>query len=569
MPDIYPTGKLQLYSGIYLDPSYEHTLSYESESAMEAFWSNKGTGSLMTHDLTGRQYQRVTSGVCEVQLPINQVYLVNYMRFQNTDFSNKWFYAFVTKVEYVNNNNSRLYYELDVLTTYYYNWSFRSCFVERMHSTTDNIGDNIVEEPVKFGEPAAFARQEQYYNQFYAVITVSDFITISGVRKAIVASYGYTDANHDFHTISINGCTCNIYDLTTEVGLSDFQVALNVIAESQTEIVNIFLFPKSFFSMTGVSPTTGRQNVEATASTVSVARPTTLNGYTPRNKKLFTYPYCYLCVDNGKITNNYRYEYFNHVTGWADFSFVIKGVPLPTPNVFIAPLNYKNKMAGSYEPWGYVLDEKLDFPPLPQVAYPIDSYAAWLAQTESSRQNKIMTGAAAGVGTGLAAGAKLGGAIGAAGGPIGSVAGGAIGAALGGVLGAVGAKIANDMAITEAADMKNKASGAASDCTALVDSHWGVIFKKMTINAADAAIIDSFFDMFGYAQNKIMLPNVRSRDHWNYIKTNGCSVSWTAGIPADHIVKIKAIHDAGITYWKNHSEIGNYALTNGITPVTP
>ena len=563
MPDIYPTGKLQLYKGILLDNTYQHCLWFTSTTAKETFWS---TTTHLKHSLTARQYQRVTSGVCEVELAINQLYDVNYMRFQNTDFSNNWFYAFVKNVEYVNDANSRIYYEIDVMQTYQGWYGFKACFVERMHSTTDAVGDNIVEEPVKFGEPAAFARQEHYYNQFYAVITVSDFITISGVRKAIVASYGYTDTNHAFHTISINGCTCNIYDLTTEVGLSDFQRALNEIAESQTEIVNIFLFPKNFFAMSGVSPDTGRQTVEMTATTVSVTRPTTLNGYTPRNKKLLTYPYCYLCVDNGKITNNYRYEYFNHVSGWTDFSFVIKGIPLPTPNVFIAPLNYKNKLAGSYEPWGYVLDEKLDFPPLPQVAYPIDSYAAWLAQTESSRQNKIITGAAAGVGTGIAAGAKLGGAIGAAGGPIGAVGGGVIGAALGGVLGAVGAKVANDVAVTEAADMKNKASGAASDCTALVDSHWGVIFKKMTINAQDAAIIDSFFDMFGYAQNKIMVPTIGLRPHWTYLKTNGFSINLQLfGMPTEYITKIKAIYDAGVTFWNNHDEIGNYALDNRLT----
>ena len=156
MPDIYPTGKLQLYSKVYLDPTYEHTLSYEGLAAKEAFWGNTGTGSLMVHSLTGRQYQRVNSGVCEVQLPINQVYTVNYMRFQNTDFSNKWFYAFVTKVEYVNDNNSRLYYELDVLTTFYEDWTFRNCFVERMHSTTDVAGDNIVPENFSLGTLSLF-----------------------------------------------------------------------------------------------------------------------------------------------------------------------------------------------------------------------------------------------------------------------------------------------------------------------------------------------------------------------------------------------------------------------------
>ncbi|MBR2551227.1 MAG: hypothetical protein IKE92_14715 [Clostridiales bacterium] len=562
MPDIYPTGKLQLYSGIRLDPTYTHTLSYESPTAKENFWGNTGTGTLMKHNLTARQYQRVNSGVCEVALSIDKVYDINYMRFQNTDFSNRWFYAFVTRVEYVNNSNSRLYYELDVLTTFYHDWTFYQCFVERMHAATDTAGDNLVEEPIKFGEPQAFNRIATFFNQFKVCIAAADYATINNVRQAYISQYGNT-VSGVFTPVSVNGCYLNTFDLTNDTDVTNFQKALSSMSEDELAMINIFLFPKALFS-DGDIDVKGRQAISFVPYNVWATRPTTINGYTPKNKKLFTYPYCYLCVDNGNVTNNYRYEFFNHVSGYSDYMFVIKGVPLPTPNVFIAPVNYKNVLiTGAGEK--YVYEERLDFPKLPQVAFPIDSYAAWLAQTESSRQNKVFTGAAAGVGTGLAAGAKLGGAIGTAGGPIGTGVGAAIGAVLGGVLGAVGAKVANDMAITEAADMKNKASGSASESSGLADSHWGILMKQMTITADDAKTIDSFFDMFGYAQNRIMQPNIRSRDHWNYIKTNGCNMWVTGGIPADYTVKIKAIHDAGVTYWKNHNEVGNYALSNTIS----
>lgn len=560
MPDIYPTGKMELYSGVLLDPSYTHTLSYANAAAKETFWN---TTSLKKYSLTGRQYQRVNSGVCEVQLSIAQCYQIDYMRFQNTDFSTKWFYAFVTKVEYVNDNNSRLYYEIDVLTTFYHDWTFRACFVERMHSETDSPGDNVVEEPVNFGEPQAFSRDARFFDQFKVCIVASDYATIDGVRQAYITQYGNTDGNNVYHGVSVNGCYINTFDLTNDTDVTNFQKALSSMSEAQLAMINIFLFPKALFFESDID-TKGRQKIEFNPYYTSVTRPTSFNGYVPRNNKLFTYPYCYLCVDNGTITNNYRWEYFNHVSGYTDYQFVIKGVPIPSPNAFIAPINYKNLLitdAGEK----YVYEERLDLPPLPQVAFPIDSYSAWLAQTQSSRQNKVITGAAAGVGTGLAAGGKLGAAVGTAGGPIGTAAGAAIGAVLGGVLGAVGAKVANDMAITEAADMKNKASGSASEASGLADSHWGVIFKKMTISYSDARILDSFFDMFGYAQNRILTPNIYSRDHWNYIKTNGCSVWQNSGIPAEYVVKIKAIHDQGVTYWKNHDEIGNYALVNSIT----
>lgn len=562
MPDIYPTGKLQLYSGIKLDNTYQHALSFASESARESFFGNTGAGSLMKHNLTARQYQRVTSGVCEVALSIDKVYDVNYMRFQNADFSNDWFYSFVKNVEYINDNNSRIYYEIDVLTTFYFDWNYLPCFVEREHAATDNPGDNIVDEPIKYNEPQAFSRTATFFNQFKVCIAAADYATIDGVRQAYITQYGNVE-NNVFTGVTVNGCYLNTFDLTNDTDVTNFQKALSSMSEDELAMINIFIFPKALF-YDGDIDAKGRQEISFIPYNVYATRPATLNGYTPRNNKLFTYPYCYLCVDNGTVTNNYRWEFFQHVAGYNDYMFVIKGVPLPTPNVYIAPVNYKNVLINDVGE-KYVYEERLDLPKLPQVAYPIDSYSAWLAQTESSRQNKVITGAAAGVGTGLAAGAKLGGAIGTAGGPIGTAAGAAIGAVLGGVLGAVGAKFANDMAMTEAADMKNKATGAASEAAGLADGHWGIIFKKMTLTYDDARTIDSFFDMFGYAQNRIKTPAIRSRNHWNYIKTNGLNMSFTRGIPADYVVKIKQIHDNGVTYWKNHAEIGNYGLLNSIT----
>lgn len=556
MPDIYPTGKLELYTSIKLDPSYKDTLSWDTDTARDTFFNNT---TLKKHSLSARQYQRVTSGVCEVQLPINQVYDCNYMRFQNTDFSALWYYCFITNVEYVNNVSSRIYYEVDVLTTFYYWWTFLPSFVEREHASTDSPGDNLVEEPIKFNEPQAFSRTATFFNQFKVCIAAADYATINGVRQAYISRYGNVE-NNVFQGVTVNGCYLNTFDLTNDTDITNFQKALSSMNEDELAMINIFIFPKALF-YEGDIDSKGRQEISFIPYNVYATRPSTLNGYTPRNNKLFTYPYCYLCIDNGTVTNNYRWEFFQHVAGYSDYMFVIKGVPIPTPNVYIAPVNYKGVLineAGEK----YVYEERLDLAKLPQVAFPIDSYAAWLAQTESSRQNKVITGAAAGVGTGLAAGAKLGGAIGTAGGPIGTGVGAAIGAVLGGVLGAVGAKVANDMAMTEAADMKNKATGAASEATGLADGHYGVIFKKMTLTYNDAQTIDSFFDMFGYATNRVKYPNYKNRPHWNYVKTNGLNMHLGKGIPAEYILKIKSIHDQGVTYWKNHAEIGDYSLNN-------
>lgn len=548
MAEIYPNGTIQFYNGIRLDNTYQNALSFANIAERENFFANT---SHLKRTVQAQSYTRVTNGVCDVQIPIGEMYDVNYMRFQNTGFSSKWFYAFVKNVEYLNNISSRVYFEIDVLTTFYFDWGYLPSFVEREHAADDTIGANLVEEPVKFGEPIAYAYQRHYFRNFYAMIAYSDYDSIAGERRAFVCKSGDM----------LNACYIEFYSIDTQAELLLFQKKLSDFSESEKDFINIFLFPKELFNIQS-DLANGQQTFTFRTYIESITRPNNINGYTPRNNKLFTYPYCYLCVDNGTITNNYRWELFHSESGFSMYSFIYRGVPMPTPQIYVAPLAYKGVQAGSnYNP---CYEERLELNGLPQVAFPIDSYGAWLAQTESSRQNKIITGAAAGVGTGIAAGAKFGTSIGAAGGPIGAGAGAVGGAIIGGVIGAIGAKVANDMAVTEAADMKNKSTGTGSAGVGIADGKCGYIFKKMGVTYQDAQIIDSFFDMFGYAVNRIKTPQIRTRAHWNYIKTNGCNMN-QQNVPADYVARIKAIHDNGVTYWKNHDEIGNYNLNNYIT----
>jgi hypothetical protein len=75
-------------------------------------------------------------------------------------------------------------------------------------------------------------------------------------------------------------------------------------------------------------------------------------------------------------------------------------------------------------------------------------------------------------------------------------------------------------------------------------------------------MIDDFFTMYGYAVRRCKIPNRSSRPHWNYVKTIGCCI--TGSVPADDMRKICSIYDAGITFWKNGNEVGNYSLNNSL-----
>lgn len=60
--------------------------------------------------------------------------------------------------------------------------------------------------------------------------------------------------------------------------------------------------------------------------------------------------------------------------------------------------------------------------------------------------------------------------------------------------------------------------------------------------------LGDFFAMFGYKQNKILLPNIRNRHYFNYIKTVGCNIEGY-NIPRTHLEELKSIFDNGVTVW--------------------
>ena len=51
--------------------------------------------------------------------------------YQNESYSDKWFYAFITKMEYVNNGMTRIEIITDVWQTWQFDIEFKESFIER------------------------------------------------------------------------------------------------------------------------------------------------------------------------------------------------------------------------------------------------------------------------------------------------------------------------------------------------------------------------------------------------------------------------------------------------------
>lgn len=144
---IQPNTNIILLKGVPLDNTYSDTIYFaDTTSQYNHFisYTNKM--------FPAQTYQRVNKRTLRVQIKADDIYDYNYLMFRNASYGTKWFYAFINRVNYINDNTSEVVYELDVMQTWMFEAVLEPSYVEREHSATDVIGENIAPEPVSIGD---------------------------------------------------------------------------------------------------------------------------------------------------------------------------------------------------------------------------------------------------------------------------------------------------------------------------------------------------------------------------------------------------------------------------------
>ena len=502
MPYIIQSTQLQFLSGVHITPDYKHTLYFSSAETRDNFFST-----LVIDTASALSYQRVTDGVIRVKIDdYNLITTANYLRFRNANVENKWYYAFIDRIVYVNNITYEIYYTLDVITTYLPDITIQQSFVVREHSAEDHVGDNLVTENLDIGDYIIAQQTSTHY-------------TDSSQWAIVIASS--TDGSTE--NTPVDGALYNgIYSGVKYTAYLNVE-AVNTEIKNYTKngtsdaIIGIFMIP--LIDSTVPSFTTPMHK------TVSIPKPATIDGYTPRNKKLLTYPFNAILINNqqGNV-GVFRQEFFSgeQCTFYYDAMFSMQS------EIAMTPVNYKRINGAAY-------DERVSITSMPFCAYTIDSYRAYLAQSRSSLAVSALS----------------------------TVTTGAISALTGNAIGIVGTagSIANIMARQE--DFKRKppqANGSPSADLLWALNAFDFLIQQQSITSGSAARLDRYFDAYGYATNRVKIPNISSRPHWNYIQTRDCCI--VGNIPAADKNKIISIFDNGITFWKSNAEIGNYSLDN-------
>jgi hypothetical protein len=87
----------------------------------------------------------------------------------------------------------------------------------------------------------------------------------------------------------------------------------------------------------------------------------------------------------------------------------------------------------------------------------------------------------------------------------------------------------------------------------------GVYVIKKQIKSEYIKKLTDFFKLFGYKVNELKLPNLHTRQSFNFIKTIGANI--TGNVPNENLSTLKDIFDKGITLWHT-DDVLNYSLAN-------
>ena len=178
MAYITPDSTIYLYKGIPLDKDYKHTVYFANLSDQLAAFDAFRPRRIWLPDNT---YRRVNTNKVRIGRPYTDVYNVNYMMFNNNShnendkYENKWFFAFVTAVNYVNDNTTELDYEIDVMQTWMFDYVLEPCLVEREHSASDGYGEHLLPEPVDSSAVICNTMTAPtWFDEFKVLLTVSE-----------------------------------------------------------------------------------------------------------------------------------------------------------------------------------------------------------------------------------------------------------------------------------------------------------------------------------------------------------------------------------------------------------
>lgn len=531
-----------------LEEDQKNQMDFASSTAQYNYFTanTRVIKSYTNNDFT---YQR-KDNVIRIPAEYDELIKVNYIMYQNTNYSTKWFYAFVTRKEYVNANMTALYLKTDVFQTWQFEMQLKDSFVAREHVADDTPFAHTLPEPTPSFEqrcdvlsykhwnsqtPTQF--NNDYYVGAYATATnntqspINPDIDVDYCGNVPTPGYLYIclsqHANDMFNALISNNYTI---DFTTAI-------PKDAVGTISTNVANVFVG----MDKTEASGWTG--DTAVSISSISVSSITYgSTTYNIRNKKINCYPYMYiemhdLCGQSVIL----KPEDMNGTT------FYLHAESGATPSYTLYYPTYENETS---------FKNSISINSFPAIPYAVDYYSQYLALHKNSVEyekieNNYNTAKSLIFGIeDIANGDSIGG----------------------------GTRIINDQMRrlqrnAMYSDMKsrppithNAPTGNAKFGMNAIGYHINRWYPKLEY----IKILDDYFDMYGYNVSTVKTPQYNSRQKWNYLETVNVNIEGKNdnNIPQDDMQELKQIFNNGITIWHgNSASTSNWCNYNQANPI--
>lgn len=478
----------------------------------------------------------------------------NYLMYQNSDISNKWYFAFIDNVQYNSLNSVIISHTIDVWQTYQFDITYYKNLILRSHvaKSADTVGRWLAPEPINVAPE--FERKHNVFNNLswvpqYVLHSTSVFNNSTkkyeykgnGTGATLSAEYGiFVDDDDDVQTVVKNYGKLSaaealksndddeysnwIADLLTGQTIDKAVKLISTTSISQlqdhrNELIGLYAIPAWVHDGTNKYAT---NNIKKKEVTVELPTTTLACGYAPRNKKMLS-SLCkaYLFYNENGFKLPLKPELFTSGSP----SFTVKSTELST-NGFILQI-------GSYADYTAKTNK---------ISYRCENRLGYDANTGLDKVLNTLTSAVGVVNA------------------VGSVASQAFAGNVGGaVQGAVGA-VQQSINMIDTLGQRGVSTGASGDIMSITENRAMPVFADVSPTEAQCRYIDDYLDVYGYAINEIgkISTYMKNRSNWNYIQVANCNIKVSA--PNDDVNKLKQMFESGVTIW--HKNFGDYDQAN-------
>lgn len=547
--------------------------------------------------------------------------------------STRLYFAFIDTVEYINDNTILVTYILDYFQTYMFDYRLGACFVEREHSDSDNLYEHLEKEPFS---PTEYTYSLAGGYNFSNLAIMLKYVP----NNTVITKWHYPNDNPDlaivFDTFALSpGYTRGVVRNKVYMGYqtvsfplfgtmldnTNIQNCLDALdIGAKTELLEICVIPVElcvhYHQYNGVDgyeeyyeappkseptiryPDISSRSFEHLFNVTKITQFSDAKGntYTPVNKKLYNYPYCslYATTEQGEHQDLYWENFSSQLA-----SFKIDGVLFGATEISLYPTGYNGK------PFSY--ENRVSMINFPTCPWSVDTLNAYIQQNKGQITASVISSLLCwGLGTSIGRVPTGGMSLGKIGSgetalqPYGAYMGDPTIDALG-RYGQLTSTTPTDLTVHQSLlgvhgqtsllrqvgiiyDMYNRPDNLYGSQSysqlPIIAGYFGFKVYNKTLKPYEAKLIDDYFSLFGYACNKLKVPNLYTstgtkRPYWYYLKTSYSRIEPHVSSQTTQIdgyvnsevdAILQSIYNKGITIWFNSSDVGDYSLNN--SPIT-